>query len=35
MRLFIKVMPIEYKKVLHDREMQELQQKIANVQRDF
>lgn len=35
MRQFIKVMPIEYKKVLHDREMQELQQKIANVQRDF
>lgn len=31
---FIKVIPIEYKKVLHDEKMAELQEKIANVQRD-
>lgn len=32
---FIKVMPIEYKKVLHDEKMRSLQQKIANVERDY
>lgn len=32
---FIKVMPIEYKKVLHDEKMASLQRKIAEVQRDY
>ncbi|MCH5328421.1 MAG: glutamate synthase large subunit [Coprobacter sp.] len=32
---FIKVIPIEYKKVLHDEKMQALQQKIAEVERDY
>ena len=32
---FIKVIPIEYKKVLHDEKMLALQQKIAEVQRDY
>ncbi|MFG6380955.1 MAG: glutamate synthase large subunit [Muribaculum sp.] len=31
---FIKVVPIEYKKVLHDEKMAKLQQKIASVERD-
>ena len=31
---FIKVIPFEYKKVLHDEKMAKLQQKIANVERD-
>ncbi|WP_106828562.1 glutamate synthase large subunit [Parabacteroides pacaensis] len=32
---FIKVMPIEYKKVLHDEKAAALQRKIAEVQRDY
>lgn len=32
---FIKVMPIEYKKVLHDEKMAMLQRRIAEVQRDY
>lgn len=32
---FIQVVPIEYKRVLQQEQMQRLQQKIANVQRDF
>ncbi len=32
---FIKVMPIEYKKVLHDEKVRQLQQKIDGVQRDY
>ena len=32
---FIKVMPIEYKKVLHEEKMQALQRKIAEVERDY
>ena len=32
---FIKVMPIEYKKVMHDEKMKLLQQKIENVERDY
>ncbi len=31
---FIKVVPFEYKKVLHDEKMEKLQRKIAEVQRD-
>jgi glutamate synthase (NADPH/NADH) large chain len=31
---FIKVIPIEYKKVLHDEKMAKLQQKIASVELD-
>ncbi len=31
---FIKVIPIEYKKVLHDEKIEKLQEKLANVQRD-
>lgn len=31
---FIKVIPIEYKKVLHDEKMARLQQRLANVERD-
>lgn len=31
---FIKVIPIEYKKVLHDEKMESLQRKIANLERD-
>lgn len=31
---FIKVIPFEYKKVLHDEKMQKLQQKIAEMERD-
>ncbi|MBP6436653.1 MAG: glutamate synthase large subunit [Paludibacteraceae bacterium] len=32
---FIKVMPIEYKKVLHDEKVRQLQAKINDVQRDY
>ncbi len=32
---FIKVMPIEYKKVLHDERIAELNSKIAKVERDY
>ena len=32
---FIQVVPIEYKKVLHEEQMQKLQQKIAEMQRDY
>ena len=32
---FIKVTPIEYKKVLHEQKMQELERKIQKVQRDY
>lgn len=32
---FIKVTPIEYKKILHMRKLEELEQKIANVERDY
>lgn len=32
---FIKVMPIEYKKVLHDEKMEALNKKIAQVQHDY
>ena len=32
---FIKVMPIEYKKVMNEEKMKLLQQKIANVERDY
>ena len=32
---FIQVVPIEYKKVLQEEQMQKLQQKIADVQRDY
>ncbi|MCE5345431.1 MAG: glutamate synthase large subunit [Bacteroidales bacterium] len=32
---FIKVMPIEYKKVLHDEKAEALKQKIAQVERDY
>ncbi len=31
---FIKVIPFEYKKVLHDEKLAKLQQKIASVERD-
>jgi glutamate synthase (NADPH/NADH) large chain len=32
---FIQVVPIEYKKVLQEEQMQKLQQKIADMQRDY
>ena len=32
---FIQVVPIEYKRVLHQEQMRKLQQKIAEVQRDY
>jgi len=32
---FIKVTPIEYKKVLHARRMAALERKIAKVERDY
>ena len=32
---FIQVMPIEYKKVLHEEQMNKLQQKIKDMQRDY
>lgn len=32
---FIKVIPIEYKKMLHDRESEALKVKISNVERDY
>jgi len=32
---FIQIVPIEYKKVLQEEQMEKLQQKIANVQRDY
>lgn len=32
---FIKVTPIEYKKILHLRKLEELEKKIANVERDY
>ncbi|MBR3522987.1 MAG: glutamate synthase subunit alpha [Prevotella sp.] len=32
---FIQVVPIEYKRVLHEEQMKKLQQKIADVQRDY
>lgn len=32
---FIQVVPIEYKKVLQEEQMQKLQQKIAEIQRDY
>ena len=32
---FIQVTPIEYKKVLAEEQMRKLQQKIAEVQRDY
>ncbi|NDV83599.1 glutamate synthase large subunit [Bacteroides sp. 51] len=32
---FIQVVPIEYKKVLQEEQMQKLQRKIANMQRDY
>jgi len=32
---FIKVMPIEYKKVLHDERIEQLNSKIARVERDY
>ena len=32
---FIQVVPIEYKRVLEEEKMQELQRKIAEVQRDY
>ena len=32
---FIKVMPIEYKKVLHDEQMKSLQRKIASMEQDY
>ena len=31
---FIKVIPIEYKKVLHDEKVAKLQQRIASMQTD-
>ena len=33
--MFIKVTPIEYKKVLHEEKMKELDKKIGEVQRDY
>ena len=32
---FIQVVPIEYKRVLQEEQMRKLQQKIADVQRDY
>ena len=32
---FIQVTPIEYKKVLHEEKMKELEKKIGEVQRDY
>ena len=32
---FIQVVPIEYKKVLQEEQMRKLQQKIAEMQRDY
>ena len=32
---FIQVVPIEYKKVLQDEQDRKLQEKIANIQRDY
>ena len=32
---FIQIVPIEYKKVLHEEQMRKLQQKIAEMQRDY
>lgn len=32
---FIQVVPIEYKKVLQEEQMRKLQQKIADMQRDY
>ena len=34
-REFIKVTPIEYKKVLYEEQMKKLQERIANVERDY
>ncbi|MDR0815736.1 MAG: glutamate synthase large subunit [Bacteroidales bacterium] len=34
-KYFLKVMPIEYKKVLHDEAMEALQKKIAQVEHDY
>ena len=31
---FIKIIPFEYKKVLHDEKMEKLQKKVAEVERD-
>ncbi len=35
LREFIKVTPIEYKKVLHEEQMKALQQRISKVERDY
>ena len=32
---FIQVVPIEYKKVLHDERIEQLNSKIARVERDY
>ena len=32
---FVQVVPIEYKRVLHEEQMRKLQQKIADMQRDY
>jgi glutamate synthase (NADPH/NADH) large chain len=32
---FVQVMPIEYKRVLHEQQMAKLQQKITGIQRDY
>ena len=32
---FIQVVPIEYKKVLQEEQMRKLQQKLADMQRDY
>lgn len=32
---FIQIVPIEYKKVLHEEQMEKLQQKIADMQKDY
>ena len=32
---FIQIVPIEYKKVLQEEQMRKLQQKIADMQRDY
>jgi glutamate synthase (NADPH/NADH) large chain len=32
---FIQIVPLEYKKVLQEEQMRKLQQKIADMQRDY
>jgi glutamate synthase (NADPH/NADH) large chain len=35
LRRFIKVTPVEYKKILEERKMEAINQKIANIEHDY